>query len=230
MEFKHYSVLLEETIEHLNIRPDGIYVDGTLGGAGHASEVAKRLSEKGRLIGIDQDADAIRAAGERLKPFGDKVTIIRSNYANMKEELHAIGIEHVDGIVLVGSVFDTICQGAEMEKLLSGVPVVLANGKLDLPNAYSVTVDDKYGVSLAVEHLVARGRKNIYYIKDRDTDSAKSKRDGFLEAMRRNELEFADHVLEAGETLASGMETVQALLAQGVVPDGIVCGEDLTER
>ena len=100
MEFKHYSVLLEETIEHLNIRPDGIYVDGTLGGAGHASEVAKRLSEKGHLIGIDQDADAIRAAGERLKPFGDKVTIIRSNYANMKEELHAIGIEHVDGIVL----------------------------------------------------------------------------------------------------------------------------------
>ena len=100
MEFKHYSVLLEETIEHLNIRPDGIYVDGTLGGAGHASEVAKRLSEKGRLIGIDQDADAIRAAGERLKPFGDKVTIIRSNYANMKEELHRIGVEKVDGIVL----------------------------------------------------------------------------------------------------------------------------------
>ncbi|SKA97111.1 transcriptional regulator, LacI family [Gemmiger formicilis] len=126
--------------------------------------------------------------------------------------LQAVNQKQVDGIVLVGSVFDTICQGAEMEKLLSGVPVVLANGKLDLPNAYSVTVDDKYGVSLAVEHLVARGRKNIYYIKDRDTDSAKSKRDGFLEAMRRNGLEFADHVLEAGETLASG----------------IVCGEDLT--
>lgn len=142
--------------------------------------------------------------------------------------LQAVNQKQVDGIVLVGSVFDTICQGAEMEKLLSGVPVVLANGKLDLPNAYSVTVDDKYGVSLAVEHLVARGRKNIYYIKDRDTDSAKSKRDGFLEAMRRNGLEFADHVLEAGETLASGMETVQALLAQGIVPDGIVCGEDLT--
>ncbi len=100
MEFSHYSVLLEETIENLNIRPDGIYVDGTLGGGGHASEVAKRLSEKGRLIGIDQDADAIRAAGERLAPFGDRVTIIRSNYANMKEELYAIGVEHVDGIVL----------------------------------------------------------------------------------------------------------------------------------
>ena len=100
MEFKHYSVLLNETIEQLNIRPDGIYVDGTLGGAGHASRVAERLSDKGRLIGIDQDADAIAAAGERLRRFGDRVTIIRSNYANMKEELHAIGIDSVDGIVL----------------------------------------------------------------------------------------------------------------------------------
>ena len=100
MEFNHYSVLLKETIENLNIRPDGVYVDGTLGGGGHAYQVASRLSEKGRLIGIDQDADAIAAAGERLSEFGDKVTIIRSNYANMKEELHRIGIEKVDGIVL----------------------------------------------------------------------------------------------------------------------------------
>lgn len=100
MEFNHYSVLLNETIENLNIKPDGIYVDGTLGGGGHAYQVASRLSEKGRLIGIDQDADAIAAAGERLKEFGDKITIIRSNYANMKEELHRIGVEKVDGIML----------------------------------------------------------------------------------------------------------------------------------
>ena len=100
MEFNHYSVLLNETIENLNIKPDGIYVDGTLGGGGHAYQVASRLSEKGRLIGIDQDADAIAAAGERLKEFGDKITIIRSNYANMKEELHRIGVEKVDGIVV----------------------------------------------------------------------------------------------------------------------------------
>mgnify|MGYP001238961130 FL=1 len=92
--------MLNETIENLNIKPDGIYVDGTLGGGGHAYQVASRLSEKGRLIGIDQDADAIAAAGERLKEFGDKITIIRSNYANMKEELHRIGVEKVDGIVL----------------------------------------------------------------------------------------------------------------------------------
>ena len=100
MEFSHYSVMLKETIEELKVKSDGIYVDGTLGGGGHAYQVALRLSEKGRLIGIDQDADAIAAAGERLREFGDKITIIRSNYANMKEELHHIGVEKVDGIVL----------------------------------------------------------------------------------------------------------------------------------
>ena len=100
MEFNHYSVLLKETIENLDIKPDGIYVDGTLGGGGHAYQVASRLSEKGRLIGIDQDKDAIAAAGARLAEFGDKITIIRSNYSNMKEELHRIGIDKVDGIVL----------------------------------------------------------------------------------------------------------------------------------
>lgn len=100
MEFNHYSVLLRETIENLNVRPDGIYVDGTLGGGGHACEVLKRLGSGGRLIGIDQDADAIRAAGERLAQFGDKATLIRSNYADMKECLSDIGIQKVDGIVL----------------------------------------------------------------------------------------------------------------------------------
>ena len=100
MEFNHYSVLLNETIENLNIKPDGIYVDGTLGGGGHSYQVASRLGEGGRLIGIDQDKDAIKAASARLAEFGDKVTIIRSNYSNMKEELHRIGIDKVDGIVL----------------------------------------------------------------------------------------------------------------------------------
>ena len=80
MEFKHKSVLLEETIDGLNIKPDGIYVDGTLGGAGHASEVCRRLSAKGRFIGIDQDQDAIVAASDRLAAYEDRVTIIRSNY------------------------------------------------------------------------------------------------------------------------------------------------------
>ena len=99
MEFKHTSVLLEETIEQLHIKPDGIYVDGTLGGGGHSFEICKRLTT-GRLIGIDQDEDAIAAATERLKPYKDCVTIVRSNYAQMAEVLHDLGIHRVDGILL----------------------------------------------------------------------------------------------------------------------------------
>ncbi len=100
MEFKHTSVLLEETIENLDIKPEGIYLDGTLGGGGHACEVARRLKGAGRLIGIDQDEDAIEAAGERLRAFGDRVTLIRDNYANAVKALAGIGIHEVDGIVL----------------------------------------------------------------------------------------------------------------------------------
>ena len=100
MEFKHKSVLLNETIDGLNIKPDGIYVDGTLGGGGHAYEVCKRLGEKGSIVGIDQDAAAIEAASARLKDFGEKVTIVRSNYCDMKSKLHELGIDKVDGIVL----------------------------------------------------------------------------------------------------------------------------------
>lgn len=99
MEFKHYSVLLAETIEELHIKPDGIYVDGTLGGGGHAFEVCKQLTS-GHFYGIDQDDTAIVAAGERLAPFGEKVTILRNNYCNAKAALAEIGVTGVDGIVL----------------------------------------------------------------------------------------------------------------------------------
>lgn len=99
MEFKHISVLLQECIDNLNIKPDGIYVDGTLGGAGHSGEILKRL-DSGRLIGIDQDADAIAAATRRLEQIGGNFTVIRSNYAQMVPELDQIGINGVDGILL----------------------------------------------------------------------------------------------------------------------------------
>ena len=100
MDFKHVSVLLNETIDGLNINPDGIYVDGTLGGGGHSYEICKRLSDKGRLIGIDQDGEALEAARERLKEFEDKITLVRSNYCEIDTILKDLGIGKVDGIVL----------------------------------------------------------------------------------------------------------------------------------
>ena len=100
MMFEHKSVLLYETIDSLNVKPDGIYVDGTLGGGGHALEVCRRLGEYGRLIGIDQDADAIAAASERLRDYEDRVTIVRSNYEEIQSVLKDLGIEKADGIYL----------------------------------------------------------------------------------------------------------------------------------
>lgn len=115
MEFKHYSVLLEETIEELHIKPEGIYLDGTLGGGGHAEAVVRRLSERGRLFGIDQDEAAIEAATKRLKEYGEKVTILRDNYCNAVAALRERGVEGVDGIVLDLGVssyqFDTAERG-----------------------------------------------------------------------------------------------------------------------
>ena len=99
MEFNHYSVMLEETIENLNIKPDGIYVDGTLGGGGHAFHVCKNL-KNGHFYGIDQDDAAITAASERLAVYGDMVTVIRDNYRNAKAALKELGVEKVDGFVL----------------------------------------------------------------------------------------------------------------------------------
>ncbi len=99
MEFKHVSVLLEETLDGLNIKPDGLYMDGTLGGGGHSFHIAERLTS-GHLYGIDQDADAIKAASERLACYGDKVTIIRDNYVNGVARLKEIGVTGLDGIML----------------------------------------------------------------------------------------------------------------------------------
>ena len=97
--FHHVSVLLEECVTGLNIRPEGIYVDGTLGGAGHSCRIAERLTT-GRLIGIDRDPVALKAAGERLAPYGDRVTLVHSNFCRMASVLEGLGISSVDGILL----------------------------------------------------------------------------------------------------------------------------------
>ena len=100
MEFKHTSVLLDDCIDNLNIKPDGIYVDGTMGGAGHSSHIADRLSDNGRLIAIDQDKDAIATGTKKLAVYGDRVTIVRSNYSCMKDIVKSLNIDGVDGILL----------------------------------------------------------------------------------------------------------------------------------
>lgn len=100
MEFKHVSVLLNETIENLNIKPDGTYLDGTLGGAGHSFHICEKLGKGGRLIGIDQDGEAILAARKRLEEYEEQVSIVRSNYCNFRQVLDELGIEKVDGILL----------------------------------------------------------------------------------------------------------------------------------
>ena len=100
MEFQHISVLRDETVQQLQIRPDGIYVDGTLGGAGHADEVCRRLGDKGRFVGIDQDDEAIRVSRERLGKYGEKVSVIKSNFVHMRDVLQELGIDKVDGILL----------------------------------------------------------------------------------------------------------------------------------
>lgn len=99
MEFQHKSVLLQECIDALNIRPDGIYLDGTLGGAGHSSQIARRLTEGGRLIGVDRDRTALAAANERLAPYADRVTLVHSNFAEIDAILDSLGIPAVDGML-----------------------------------------------------------------------------------------------------------------------------------
>ena len=133
--------------------------------------------------------------------------------------LQAVAQKQVDGLILVGSIFNTICQGAEMENLLRKMPVVLANGTLALPDAYSVMVDDCRGVEMAVEHLVKTGRRDLYYIKDKATDSAAAKAKGFLSGMAAAGLDADGHILETGETLEDGIRAVQQLLAEGIRPD-----------
>ncbi len=100
MEFRHTSVLLEETIDNLHIRPDGIYVDGTLGGGGHSFHIAEKLTEGGHLIGIDQDDEAIEAATKRLSPYKERVTIVRSNYRNVQKVLSDLQVDAIDGMML----------------------------------------------------------------------------------------------------------------------------------
>jgi 16S rRNA (cytosine1402-N4)-methyltransferase len=137
-EFHHVSVLLEECIEGLNIKPDGIYVDGTLGGAGHSSQIAARLTT-GRLIGIDRDPVALKAAGERLQPFADRVTLVHSNFCEIKQVLHDLGIPGVDGILLdLGVSSPQLDDGARGFSYMADAPLDMRMNNEDPLTAHTV--------------------------------------------------------------------------------------------
>lgn len=177
MEFKHISVLLDEVIENLDIKPDGIYVDGTLGGAGHASEVCRRLGTDGRFIGIDQDEEAIAASTKRLEEFSDKVTIVKSNYVHMKEVLNSQGIQKVDGIVLDLGVSSYQLDNAERgfsymedapldmrmdrEQLISARDIVNEYPEDELARIIKDYGEERYARSIARNIVKKRGIKAI---------------------------------------------------------------------
>ncbi len=179
MEFSHKSILLNEVINSLNIKADGIYADGTLGGGGHSYEIAKRLSDKGRLIGIDQDEAAIKAAGERLKEFTDKgiATIVRDNYRNIKAVLQKLGIESVDGILLDLGVssyqFDEADRGfsyrydapldmrMDQRSQLSAKEIVNGYSEADLFRILRDYGEEKFAKNIAKHIVLARADKPI---------------------------------------------------------------------
>ena len=177
MGFEHKSVLLKETVDGLNIRPDGIYADGTLGGGGHSFEVCRRLGEKGSIVGIDQDAAAIEAASGRLKDFGEKVTIVRSNYCDMKSRLHELGIDKVDGIILDLGVssyqLDTADRGfsyredapldmrMDTRQAMTARDIVNDYSEMELYRVIRDYGEDKFARNIARHIVTAREKKPI---------------------------------------------------------------------
>ena len=177
LEFVHKSVLLNETVDSLNIKPNGIYIDGTLGGGGHAYEVCKRLEEHGRFIGIDQDAEAIEAAGLRLAEFGDKVTIVRSNYVDIDNILKSLNISKVNGIMLDLGVsshqLDTVERGfsykenapldmrMDVRNPMTAKDIVNNYSEMELYRVIRDYGEDKFAKNIAKHIVNARKEKEI---------------------------------------------------------------------
>ena len=177
MEFNHKSVLLKETVDGLQVKPDGIYVDGTLGGGGHSYEVCTRLGEKGSIIGIDQDEAAIEAAGVRLKDFGGRVTIVRSNYCDVKSRLHELGVDKVDGIMLDLGVssyqLDTAERGfsyredapldmrMDRRQKMTARDIVNDYSEMEICRVIRDYGEDKFAKNIARHIVKERGRRSI---------------------------------------------------------------------
>ena len=177
MDFAHVSVLLNETIEALDIKPDGVYLDGTLGGGGHSFHIASKLSEHGHLYGVDQDESAITAATKRLKPFQDRITIIRDNYVNAVSRLKQLGVEGLDGILLDLGVssyqLDTIERGfsykydtvldmrMDNRNAISAKEIINDYSEMELYRIIRDYGEDKFAKNIAKHIAAARAKKPI---------------------------------------------------------------------
>ena len=175
-EFYHISVLLEECIEALNIRPDGIYVDGTLGGAGHSSRIVQKLTT-GRLIGIDRDTVALKAAGERLAPWKERVTLVHSNFCEIKTVLSDLGVSGVDGILLdLGVSSPQLDDGERGFSYMADAPLDMRMNREDALTAFDVVNtwpqeelkrilydygEERYAPQIAASICRRREQKNI---------------------------------------------------------------------
>ncbi len=173
MEFAHVPVMLNECLDGLKIKPDGIYVDGTVGGAGHSIEIVKRLAQGGRLICVDKDEDALMAAAERLKDFKDKVTFLHDDYKNLVADLDAIGIEGVDGILLDLGVSSYQLDNAERGfSYMKDAPLDMRMDRgqyltaFNVVNEYSVNELARILTNYGEEKLARRIAENI--VKERD--------------------------------------------------------------
>ncbi|MBP5191984.1 MAG: 16S rRNA (cytosine(1402)-N(4))-methyltransferase RsmH [Eubacterium sp.] len=177
MEFKHIPIMLNQVLDGLQIKPEGVYVDGTLGGAGHSYEIVKKLSGGGRLVGIDQDGDAIYSAGARLQKYKDRVDIVKSNYVNMPAVLDNLGIEKVDGILLDLGVssyqFDNAERGfsyrydapldmrMDRDSDYTAEDIVNDYSEEDLRRIIKEYGEEKFAGRIAAEIVRSRGNKRI---------------------------------------------------------------------
>lgn len=235
MKFNHVSVLLNECIEGLHIEPDGIYVDGTLGGAGHGREVCRRLSEKGRFIGIDQDEAAIQSSTERLSEFGSRVTIVKSNYVHMKNVLKDLGIEKVDGILLDLGVssyqLDTKDRGfsymadspldmrMDQSQILTAKDIVNSYEEEKLYEVIKTYGEERFAKSIARNIVIRRQEKEIQTTKElveiiRSSMPAKAK-NGKGHPAKRTFQAIRIECNRELEVLEDSLEDMVSLLAHG---------------
>lgn len=215
---------IEEVLKKYDYKPSAI-------ARGMVSKTMKSIAILTVDIRVSHYARQIYMIEQAFRHEGYNVTVC--NTGGLTEEcalyLEILAEKKVDGIVLVGSVFNNLKDHPELTALIRDVPVVMANGRLDLPNCYSVLVDDRKGIRTAAEYLYSKGRRELLYICDLDTESGQEKKQGFLEALKLHDIPGGEErIFKTEYGLEGGRKAAEAVLASGKPFDGLVFGEDIT--